>query len=87
MSALESLPAEIPKSRICHALGAPRHWCYPDTRRRARARIRRRQPRRLSDAERALTLDHLHSARFIDLAPRQVYATLLDEGCLSRVTQ
>jgi len=81
MNALESLPAEIPKSRICHALGVPRHWCYPDTRRRARARIRRRQPRRLSDAERALTLDHLHSARFIDLAPRQVYATLLDEGC------
>lgn len=38
MSALESLPAEVPKSRICHALGVPRHWCYPDTRRRARAR-------------------------------------------------
>jgi putative transposase len=31
-------------------------------------------------AERELVLGHLHSPRFVDAAPAQVYATLLDEG-------
>jgi hypothetical protein len=34
----------------------------------------------LSDAERAAVLDVLHSERFVDRSPAQVYATLLDEG-------
>jgi len=37
-------------------------------------------PRRLSTDERADVLDVLHEPRFIDLAPAEVYATLLDEG-------
>lgn len=37
-------------------------------------------PRRLSTHERADVLDVLHEPRFIDLAPAEVYATLLDEG-------
>ena len=38
------------------------------------------QPRALSPAERTAILDALHSDRFADLAPAEVWATLLDEG-------
>jgi putative transposase len=37
-------------------------------------------PRALTAAERQGVLDVLHSERFVDLAPKAVYATLLDEG-------
>jgi putative transposase len=40
----------------------------------------RAQPRALAPAERAAILDALHSVRFADLAPDEVWATLLDEG-------
>ena len=42
-----------------------------------RARV---QPRALALAERQAILDTLHSPRFADLAPDEVWATLLDEG-------
>jgi putative transposase len=38
------------------------------------------QPRALAAAERQAILGMLHSARFADLAPAEVWATLLDEG-------
>ena len=38
------------------------------------------QPRALREDERAAVLGVLHSDRFIDSAPAEVYATLLDEG-------
>ena len=44
-------------------------------------------PRRLPDAERQQVLDVLHKPRFADLAPAEVFATLLGEGsylCSSR---
>jgi putative transposase len=40
----------------------------------------RPQPRALSGQERSAILEVLHSQRFVDLAPAQVWATLLDEG-------
>jgi putative transposase len=40
----------------------------------------RAHPRALSAAERQTVLEVLHSARFVDAAPAEVYATLLDEG-------
>jgi putative transposase len=40
----------------------------------------RRQPRALSAAEQQAILDALHSDRFVDMAPAEVWATLLDEG-------
>jgi putative transposase len=43
-------------------------------------RRRRRQPRALNAAEAQGILDVLHSDRFVDLAPAQVWAILLDEG-------
>jgi len=38
------------------------------------------QPRALEAAERQALLDVLHGERFVDQAPAEVYATLLDEG-------
>jgi putative transposase len=43
-------------------------------------RPRPRPARALSEAERAEVLGALHSERFCDRAPAEVYATLLDEG-------
>ena len=40
----------------------------------------RHQPRALSTAEQQAILDVLHSDRFADVAPAEVWATLLDEG-------
>jgi putative transposase len=37
-------------------------------------------PRRLADAERQAVLDVLHEPRFVDLAPAEVHATLLEEA-------
>jgi hypothetical protein len=39
---------------------------------------RRASPRALTTVEHQTVLDVLHAPRFIDLAPAQVYATLLD---------
>jgi putative transposase len=41
---------------------------------------RRPSGRALAPAEQQRVLDELHAPRFVDLAPAQVYATLLDEG-------
>jgi putative transposase len=38
------------------------------------------QPRALSNSERQAIITVLHSDRFVDLAPAQVWAILLDEG-------
>ena len=40
----------------------------------------RRQPRALSAQEQQAILDVLHSDRFVDMSPAEVWATLLDEG-------
>ena len=63
----------------CAALGLSRETYY----RRRRPRIsgcRRASPRALGPQERTAVLAELHEPRFMDLAPRQVYAQLLDEG-------
>ena len=44
------------------------------------ARPRASPPRALSGGERQQVLDVLHEPRFVDLAPAEVYATLLDEN-------
>lgn len=44
------------------------------------APTRKRSPRALSDEERNLVLTTLNEERFCNLAPAEVYATLLDEG-------
>jgi putative transposase len=66
----------------CRALGAATASVYRARNPPApRPRKERRPPARaLSDAERAAVLAELHSERFVDCAPAQVWATLLDEG-------
>jgi putative transposase len=66
----------------CRALGAApatiyRHRRPPEPRPR---RERRVPARALSDVEREAVLAELHSQRFVDSSPAQVWATLLDEG-------
>jgi putative transposase len=64
---------------VCAAIGLARATYY----RRANPRpkiARRTPPRALSASERRAVLDVLHEPRFADLAPDEVYATLLDEG-------
>ena len=68
----------------CAALGVARASFY---RRRAHLarppiepRPRPRPERALSEAERQAVLDLLREPRFVDLAPAEIYATLLDQG-------
>jgi len=86
MDAVEQLAASVGTAPACEALGVSRATCY--RRRRLTpaqcgppaGRQRPRPPRGLSDDERQTVLDTLHSERFADKAPPQVYAALLDQG-------
>jgi putative transposase len=67
----------------CRALGAAPATIY---RRRRPPKARPGRPRAvparaLSESERQAVLAVLHSERFVDCSPAQVWATLLDEGC------
>jgi putative transposase len=79
---VEDLTTIIGTRPACRALGAAPATIY----RRRRpplprpARPRTPSPRALSAAEREAVLAELHSERFVDSAPAQVWATLLDEG-------
>src|SRR5881394_3225160 len=64
----------------CAALGVPRATYYRRRRSQSAPLRRRISPRALTDAERTAVLAVLHEPRFADLAPAEVYATLLDEG-------
>jgi putative transposase len=79
---VEELTPIIGTRPACRALGASPATVY---RRRnppppRPSRPRPAPPRALSEAERDAVLEVLHSERFVDSAPEQVYATLLDEG-------
>jgi putative transposase len=90
MEAATSLAPIVGVHAACLALGVARASFY---RRRGAPRVEpvaplapsaststRRHPRALTAAERQDVLDVLHSPRFVDVAPAEVYATLLDEG-------
>jgi putative transposase len=73
---------EIGLGPACRALGVSRATAYRhrDPEQRGERRPRPKPVMSLSDEERAAVLDQLHSERFVDASPAQVYATLLDEG-------
>lgn len=83
MTATESLAQTVGRAPACRALGIPRASFYrslgeeeqpsPPAPRPAPARA-------LAPPERQAVLEQLHSERFQDKSPAQVYATLLDEG-------
>ena len=80
MAAVETASPMMGTAAACDALGVPRASVYR-RRQPARPRAARPAPPRALDArERQTVLDTLHSERFIDQAPAQVHATLLDEG-------
>ena len=64
----------------CAALGLPRATYYRRRRPPRAAQPRRSSPRALSPGERGAVLAVLHEPRFVDLAPAEVYAMLLDAG-------
>ena len=72
----------IPLSHACDVLGMPRGTARRRLapRRHGPRRPRPPSPRRLTPEERQQVLTALHSERFEDQTPRQVYAELLDEG-------
>jgi len=83
MNAITELAPSVGTSRACRALAIPRGSFY---RQKASitgdppAKDRRRPARCLTDQERQQVLDELHSDRFVDKAPAEVYSALLDEG-------
>jgi putative transposase len=80
MSVLPALAAVVGQSRACEGLGLSRATMARRGRTAAPAAGRRSSPLRLSDEERSAVLAELTCERFVDRAPHQVYATLLDEG-------
>jgi len=80
MSAVEQLAPQVGVAPACRALGVPRACWYRHLQPAAAPAPRPTPARALAAAERQAVLDHLHSERFQDQAPAEVYATLLDEG-------
>ena len=79
MSAALELGDSVGKAVACRALGVPRASLYRRMLPAVPHPIRPTPARALGVAERQVVLDHLHSERFSDKAPAEVYATLLDE--------
>ena len=80
MSAAQALGRRVGRKAACRALNLPRASFYRHLRPNAIPPAPRPKPSRaLDDAERQAVMDTLHSERFRDQAPSQVYATLLDE--------
>jgi len=83
LAAVEELAQKIPVTAACVAFGVARSTLYrlrqSPTPKTATPRNAEHH-RALSANERSQVLDVLHSERFQDSPPRQVWATLLDEG-------
>ena len=81
MNAASELSREVGKKAACEALGIPRATYYRHSTGRSDIRaIRPSPPLALHECEQKQVLDELHSERFQDRFPAEVYATLLDEG-------
>jgi putative transposase len=79
MDAVDELAATIGVAQACRVLGVPRASWYRARQTAAPSRERPAPPRALSAEERTAVRELLNSPRFQDCAPREVYATLLDE--------
>jgi len=85
MDAVEAVVPGVGAAPACRALGLPRATLYrmrraPNADFGAPRHPRPAPPRALAPDEREVVLDTLHCERFMDHAPAQVHATLLDEG-------
>ena len=81
MNAASKLGQEVGKKAACEALGVPRatYYRHADSRPET-SNSRPAPPVALTESEQQQVLDELHSERFWDRSPLEVYATLLDEG-------
>jgi putative transposase len=84
MRAAYTLSLDVGKRSACEALTVPRATFYRHMERQVDADERNRSrpvpPLALRPEERQAVIDTLHSERFQDKAPYEIYATLLDEG-------
>ena len=80
IQAAEQLAESVSVSAACQALGVPRSSLYRARQPKKECQPRPTPERALSQEEKAQVRQVLNSERFQDSAPRQVYATLLDEG-------
>lgn len=84
MAAVDELAASSDTQTACRAVGIPRASYYRGKAAGGAVRRAVQRPRatawQMSPAERGVVLDVLNSPRFVDQAPAEVYATLLDEG-------
>jgi len=83
MNAASELAVITGVTRACRALGVARASLYRLWAKKSAPPVPRHHPRSersLSEGERQKVLALLHSERFVDQAPAEVYATLLDEG-------
>jgi putative transposase len=74
------LSRDVGKKAACDALEVPRATYYRHQNPNEHKADRPKPPLALSSQERQAVVDELHSERFQDKAPLEVYATLLDEG-------
>ena len=77
---MSDLAATMGVKRACEALQVPRSRIYRERQPKAEPAPRPTPAHALSSAERGEIRARLNSQRFMDQAPRQVYAALLDEG-------
>ena len=77
---MTDLASTVGTQAACQALGMSRATVYRHRRPRPTPAPRPRPARALTAAERDAVRGELHQPRFVDLAPAEVYATLLDEG-------
>ena len=80
IEAAEMLVPDMGVSTACRCLNVPRSSLYRARQPATPPGPRPTPERALSKAERVAVRDELNSERFQDSSPRQVYATLLDEG-------
>jgi putative transposase len=80
LSMAEELGETVGVSEACRVLGVPRSSLYRARKPKAAPSPRPTPQRALAPEEKAEVRAVLNSERFCDSAPREVYATLLDEG-------
>lgn len=76
---MSELAGKIGVKAACEVLNIPRGRAYKRSKSTSK-RVRRRHAQALSAAQRQEIRDILNGERFRDMPPRQIYATLLDEG-------
>ena len=80
IEAAEALKEMVGTSAACRALNVPRSSLYRARKPKQAPSQRTTPPRGLKPEEKAAVRTVLNSEQFWDCAPREVYATLLDEG-------